>query len=157
MSSYCEINTCAMIMKFYFYCTLPYNFWGRGANVSVSIVSGGTEQTTEISGFDFHQEKNFYFLRTPKLAPNHSLIHWVKWAASQVLNWLKSEASYPPASSAEVNNAYIYTSPFSQVFTSICLSHTQPKWLLYILRHLAFKDAPLCPRRAVTCLVWISG
>lgn len=45
-----------MIMKFYFYCTLPYKSWGPN-----HYSEWATEQTTEVSGFDFLQNKNFLF------------------------------------------------------------------------------------------------
>jgi hypothetical protein len=77
---------------------------------SVSIV---TRLRTERPGFNSQQGKKFFLLTTasrPTLGPTQPLIQWVQCAVSLRLKRPGREADHSPPSSAEVKDAWSYTS-----------------------------------------------
>jgi hypothetical protein len=84
-----------------------------------SSVSIATRLRTGRPGFDSRQRLAIFLLTTasrPVLEPTQPPIQWVPWALSLGVKRLGREADNLPPSSAEVKNAWSYTSTLPYVF-----------------------------------------
>jgi hypothetical protein len=80
--------------------------------------------TIRVLGFDSRQGLGIYLFTTASrtaLGPTQPPIQWVPGALSLRVKWPGCEANHSPPSSAEVKNAWSYTSTPQYVFMAWCL------------------------------------
>jgi hypothetical protein len=97
------------------------------------------------SVFDSRQGQVFLVFVTasrPDLDPTQHPVQWVTWAPSPEVKWSGREYGHSPPSSAEVKNAWSYTSTSPYAFTTWCLPKPRDKFIVLpcsILRQMLWK------------------
>jgi hypothetical protein len=116
--------------------------------IAQSIQSWATSWTIGVLGFDSRRGLGIFLFTTVSrtaLGPTQPPTQWVPGALSLEIKRPVREADHSPQSSAEVNNAWSYTSIPPYVFMAWCLVkyRTLPLSLLYSLSVPCMLHAPL--------------